>query len=506
MSMVEKTEADKGNSLVSLARSMDEWIRKAVAEGRGFHEFEPEWHEMIHRMGNLGTGLFISQQGNGDLGATVTTDDGVTLSRSTEPVKRPFQTVFGLFQIEAYVYAPGPKKKIELRPIDARMQLPAGYASYLFEEFSQCFCVEQSFDRSLDGIARVMRQTLSKETLERINQRVGWQAEDYLNELAAPPAEEEGELMVLTGDGKGVPLVKSDLARVPLFDPDERRGNRRMATLACVYSVDRYPRTSADIVAALFRDARDTTDRPPRPTPMTKQLTARFARERDLGDGPEIISGQCEAFCWAGQRLQKRLQPGQPLIVLLDGAHSQWDTIHASLDSDVSARAVEILDLLHVSQYVWRAAKVFHSRREDQEAFARERLERILSGGVKSVITGLRRMATLQKLMGQSATEIDTVCGYFTNHASRMKYDEYLKAGYPIATGVIEGACRHLVKDRMERSGMRWTIEGAQPMLHLRAVHQSSRRDDFYKVRIATELQSLYPHRSLITNYNPCTA
>ena len=109
----------------------------------------------------------------------------------------------------------------------------------------------------------------------------------------------------------------------------------------------------------------------------------------------------------------------------------------------------------------------------------------------------------MKKLKGKAATEIQTVCGDFTNNAGRMKYDEYLKAGYPIATGVIEGACRHLVKDRMERSGMRWTVAGAQPMLHIRAIHQSADRNDFYEVRIKTELQALYPHKSLIKNYNP---
>ena len=478
MSIAKKSETGKGNSctensLVDMAGKMGQWICMAAEKGLAFHEFESEWHEMIHRMANLGTGLFISQQGDGDLGETVTTDEGVTLQRSAEPVNRPFQTVFGLFQIQAYVYARGPKRKIELRPVDARMQLPPGYASYLFEEFSQCFCVEQAFDRSLDGIARVMRQTLSKETLERINQRVGWQAEHYLDELTAPPVAEEGELMILTGDGKGVPLVKPDLARVPIFDPAERRGNRRMATLACVYSVDRYVRKPADIVAALFRDAKDPTDHEPRPIPVTKQLSARFARERDLGEGPEMISGQIEAFSWASQRIRDRLQLKQPLVALMDGSPSQWDAMHASLDPDVSARVVEILDILHVSQYVWKAAKVFHSQRKQQESFA---------------------------------TEIQTVCGYFTNNAGRMKYDEYLKAGYPIATGVIEGACRHLVKDRMERSGMRWSVEGAQPMLHIRAIHQSPDRDDFYEVRIKTELQCLYPHKSLIRNYNPCPA
>ena len=205
MSIAEKSETGKvnscmANSLVDMAGKMGQWICEAAAEGRAFHEFESEWHEMIHRMANLGTGVFISLQGDGDLGETVTTDEGVTLQRSAEPVNRPLQTVFGLFQIQAYVYARGPKRKIELRPVDARMQLPPGYASYLFEEFSQCFCVEQALDHSVDAIARVMRQTLSKETLERINQRVGWQAEHYLDELTAPPVEEEGELMILTGD------------------------------------------------------------------------------------------------------------------------------------------------------------------------------------------------------------------------------------------------------------------------------------------------------------------
>ena len=151
MSIAKKSETGKDNSyaadsLLDMAGKMGQWICEAAAEGRAFHEFESEWHEMIHRMANLGTGVFISLQGDGDLGETVTTDEGVKLQRSAEPVNRPLQTVFGLFQIQAYVYARGPKRKIELRPVDARMQLPPGYASYLFEEFSQCFCVEQRAD------------------------------------------------------------------------------------------------------------------------------------------------------------------------------------------------------------------------------------------------------------------------------------------------------------------------------------------------------------------------
>ena len=85
-----------------------------------------------------------------------------------------------------------------------------------------------------------------------------------------------------------------------------------------------------------------------------------------------------------------------------------------------------------------------------------------------------------------------------------MRYHEYLSQGYPIATGVIEGACRYLVKDRMERSGMRWSLAGAQPMLHVRAIHQSPNRADFHEVRILNEQTHLYPHKSLVSNYQPC--
>ena len=190
-------------------------------------------------------------------------------------------------------------------------------------------------------------------------------------------------------------------------------------------------------------------------------------------DETEPISGSLLALSWASREVEQRRRQDQVLIRLMDGQHSLWDTAEAC--GEVPAEyVVDILDVVHVSSYVWRAAKAFHSHREHQEAFARERLLRILQGDVKGVVAGLRRMATVRNLRGSPRKEIDTVCGYFEAHQDRMRYDEYLAAGYPIATGVIEGACRHLVKDRMERSGMRWTLEGAQAMLNLRALRQSS--------------------------------
>jgi len=163
---------------------------------------------------------------------------------------------------------------------------------------------------------------------------------------------------------------------------------------------------------------------------------------------------------------------------------------------------VDILDIIHVSGYVWKVAKAFHSHREQQEAFAQERLLRILRGEVSAVITGMRRMASQRELKGAELKAVTTACNYFQNNAQRMRYDEYLRAGYPIASGVIEGACRHIIKDRMEQGGMRWTLEGAQAMLNVRSVLASNESDDFNQWRPAEEAKRVHPHRGLVANPN----
>lgn len=148
------------------------------------------------------------------------------------------RTIFGEHSFRAYVYSPGSKRKIELRPIDARLNLPEGKASYLLREFRQLFCVEKAFAVGARQFQAIFRQQLSVDVLEEINRAMGEQAAGFLDRLPTPPAREEGALLVVTADGKGVPLVQADAQQVPAFDKKERPGNRRMATLGCVYSVE----------------------------------------------------------------------------------------------------------------------------------------------------------------------------------------------------------------------------------------------------------------------------
>jgi hypothetical protein len=140
------------------------------------------------------------------------------------------------------------------------------------------------------------------------------------------------------------------------------------------------------------------------------------------------------------------------------------------------------------------------------ETFARVRILRVLRGEVTGVVQGLRRMGTQRDLKGSKKKTLAQVCAYLEKNRERMRYDAYLAQGYPIASGVIEGACRHLVKDRMERAGMHWTPAGAQAMLDVRRTYVNGDWEAYQSYRMQRETQRLYPHRHLVEGPQFCMA
>ena len=308
---------------------------------------------------------------------------------------------------------------------------------------------------------------------------------------------------VASADCKGVPLVKQDAAKAAAFETAKKRpGNRRMATVTSVYSVDRYMRTADSIVAALFREEPDlVTPTAKRPRPQNKNTTAHLPTIEIDGDVAVRISGIHEGTAWLAGQVESRIGDDQTLVVVMDGQEALWDAAENHLGFD--ERRVSILDFLHAAVYVWEAAALFHHDRAGREAFTRKRLLSLLRGEVNGVIRGLRRMGSIQNLCGEPLKDLTRIAGYLEKHRTRMKYDEYLREGYPIASGVIEGACRHLVKDRMERSGMRWTLEGARSMLNVRAVFQSEHWETFQTKRVTKLSEAAHPLRNLVNDYQP---
>ena len=506
MMVASSLDLGKSDSLVQLAEDLAGFVRQAVQKGASLDDLERGAFQRVLHIGLAAVELFLEAQGDGDLGDSVTTSEGTVLYRSEHRKTRPLRTIFGEHSFKAYVYAQGSKQKIELRPIDARLNLPEGKASYLLQEFSQLFCVEKAFGVGARQFETVFGQRLSVDVLEDINRAMGEQADRFLDDLPAPAAGQEGAILVATADGKGVPLVKDDARQLPVFEEKERPGNRRMATLGCAYTVARHVRTPEQIVAALFRDT--SVEQPDsRPEPQAKHYRGFFAEPAQHGN--QALPSAYRTWCWLSEEVRARRQCGQPVVRLMDAQPSLWEASDACLEEVVedwrengeSKVLVDILDILHVSGYVWKAAKAFHTHKEYQEAFAQGRLLRILRGEVSGVIMGLRRMASQHHLKGQALKAVTQVCNYFENNAHRMRYDEYLRQGYPIASGVIEGACRHVIKDRMEQGGMRWTLTGAEAMLNVRSVCASSAWDDFNAWRQAEQGKRVHPHKAMMRNY-----
>ena len=474
-------------------------VKEAASRERPLHELERDLFDRLLKMGWQLIEMFISLQGDGDLGESIQTPDERTLHRSEQTKTRRLRTLFGEHRFQQYAYSAGKGKAIELRPTDARMQLPVGVCSYMLEEFSQLFCVEQAFDLARGNIKTVFGQSVPVDTLENVNRRMAEATEEFFESRPVPAAADEGELTVITADGKGVPMVVEQTRNLlPFDDPLERPGNRKMATLGAVYTVDAYVRTPEQILAALFREESD--DPPgPRPVPCGKQVRAEFTTFDPQAE--MVIPGPFPIMNWLCEQARQRDPDGtRPLIRLLDGQQSLRETGDVFLDASQSQRLVDILDILHVAGYVWKAAHLFHaSGSAAAEAFVRHRLLRILRGEAASVIRGLRRMATDRGLAGDKKKTLTRVCGYLQKNRERMRYGEYLAAGYPIATGVIEGACRHLVKDRMERSGMRWTLPGARAMLQVRSIFVNGDWNSYQTFRIAAEQKKLHPLRSLVS-------
>jgi hypothetical protein len=495
MTVVDSIELGNPNFLVPQLDQLQRLVADSARTGRPILAFETQLLATLVSIGHDCVTAYLKLQGDGDLGPSVDTPRG-PMTRSDEARPRELRTLFGEHVYHAFVYGRNLDRRIDFRPVDARMELDESKYSPRFQQITQLLCVEQSFAQSSRSFEAIFGERISVNSLERINRRLSEPAESFLFQTPIPAAKDEGEILVVSGDGKGVPMVRERVETVPAFETREHPGNRRMATLATVYSVDRWVRTPEQIVDALFRENPGEAS-PKRPEPVGKVVVGCLTR---VEPNEEPMPGDIRAFSWAAEQVERRHQAGQPLVRLMDGQVSLWNTANGCLGE---RSTVDILDVIHVSSYVWKAAKILQSHREHQEASTRDWLLRILQGKVGGVIASLRQQATKRKWSKQDRRAIERICGYFAKNRHRMRYREYLERGYPIATGVIEGACRHLVMDRLGRTGMRWTVPGSQAMLNLRAIHQADRGREFHDFLAHANRQKTRDLRPLLKDYIP---
>ena len=433
---------------------------------------------------------YVDAQGTGDLGPTLE-HEGQPLNRLDGLFDRRYVSIFGELRICRTVYGTRLTQKFEAIPLDVRLGLPESDFSYVLQGWDQAFCVQNSFDASRNNIQRILGLGQTLGSLEQMNRSMAEDVEGFYAVQPAPPPEQEASILVLTADGKGVPMRRDPQQDGPApagrLKKGQKAGKKREACVGGVYTVEPFVRTAEEVVDEVLRNKKKTK----RPVPQNKQLRAALTQEVD---GKEV-KGKERIFSWFSEQVETRNQDGtKPVVCVMDGSRSLWKMLARFV-----VEVICILDIYHALEYLWDAAYCFFPEGSDEaKAFVTERLERILEGKVGYVIGGLKQMGTKGNLSKSKREQLSKVIVYLQNNRQFMKYDEYLAKGYPIGSGVVEGACRHLVKDRMEGTGMRWRVAGAQSMLNLRAVLLNDDWDCFQQYRIELNCQKLYPYQKKV--------
>jgi hypothetical protein len=319
--------------------------------------------------------------------------------------------------------------------------------------------------------------------LEEILQDAALDFDAFYRERAPEPA--SGSILVAAVDGKGIPMVKPGGAQPAVRLTKGQKANRkRMATVAAVFTRAPWVRTPEQVVESLFRIQHQTPiDGQTPPRPENKRVWA------------SLLKGKTAVIEEVAQEMQRRDPEGiKTRVALTDGERALQILVEGTLSVTL------ILDLLHVLEKLWKAAYVFHAEGSlEAELWVLDRTLRILSGEVGQVVKGIRQSVTKRGLFGTKRKTLRGVADYLYRNRARMRYDEYLAKGWPIASGPVEGACKNLIKDRMERSGMRWTEEMAEAIVKLRAIYLSGDFDRYWFFHIAREQQRLHPrHWSVV--------
>lgn len=461
-----------------------DFVARASAEQQRVDQTERGLLSGLLELGGSLLTAFIAAAGDGDRGETTTAPDGSLQRRLAEQHSRPYRSIFGTLSITRYVYGTREGQRIACVPLDAHLGLPEGEFSYVLEDWLQRFAVKESFAEAAQSLEELLGVKPSVRSIEDMNRTMADVAANFSDQRPTPPATEEGELVVLTADGKGVVMRRPAVAaprQAPKADAKAKTGKKQMACVGAFYTIDRFVRTADQVIDELQRKLRAKD----RPRPCHKHV---WAEMTCVVEG-ETYNGRVTLFDHLVQEWARR-DPGQrkTAICLFDGERALWDAWDLFFEHTIG-----ILDIFHVLEYLWDAAHCFHPENSRAAAdFATDRLRMMLEGKVGYVIGGLRQMQTKHGLPAAKRKKLATVIGYFENNRTHMRYDEYLAAGYPIGSGVAEGACRHLVKDRLEQTGMRWVRDGAQAMLYLRATYLNGDWEEFITYRIRTEQRRLY--------------
>jgi hypothetical protein len=462
-----------------LFSSLETWLSSTPTLALPLHLIEQQQECKGRELQRMLLQAHVQHRGVGDAGPALRVIQGISSCLYTHRrlQRRTLKTIFGHIDIDRMAYSHAGATSIH--PLDEAMQLPARSFSYELQKRLVKAAVQGPFRESTERTHEISGLTVPKRSLEQILHEAAQDFDAFYAQRPPEPSQVAASILVVAVDCKGIPMVQpEDIKRPAGLPKGPKTDRKKMATVAAVFTREPWIRTPEQVVASLFRtDAKTGADPSPPPRPEHKRVWA------------SLLKGKEAVIDEVVQEVQRRDPDARKTwVALTDGERALQILVSKKL------KVTLILDLLHVLEKVWKAAHVFHSEGSPEaELYARLMCQRILEGNVGQVIKGLRQTVTKRKLFGAKRKILLQVAGYFQHNADRMRYDEYLAQGLPIASGSVEGACKNLIKDRMERSGMRWTRSMAEAIVKLRALYLSRDFDAYWNFHVTQDQQRLYP-------------
>ncbi len=377
-------------------------------------------------------------------------------------------------------------------PADAALSLPAGRHSHSLAKLAAIEAARGSFGAAHDAVTRRCGPVIGKRQLE---ESVVHAADDIPGIYAArnPLPCTAGTLLILTADSKGIVMrpgaLRAATAKAAArlgkmrtrLASGEKPNRKRMATLVTVYDAGPAKRRPHDVIAP--PGGRHGT-RPLRPGPKARGKWLAGSVRQDPAEVVAAMFGEAEARDPAHLRTW---------VILVDGAEHQLDLIRAGA-ARRGATIHLVIDLIHVLEYLWGAAWSLHAAGDPAaEDWVAARALAVLAGDSARAAADITAEADAAGLDGSQRNGADACVRYLDGKQEFLRYDQALEAGWPIATGVIEGACRHIIGDRLSIGGARWGLDGAEAVLTLRAVISNGDFEEYWRFHLAREHQRLYP-------------
>ncbi|MBD3251720.1 ISKra4 family transposase [Candidatus Uhrbacteria bacterium] len=449
-----------------------DYVTNDAAHQATAYEIERGLFFWLLRLGAKLLSLFFVSRAENLSRAPLTLEDDTMLPYHSEK-KRNYKSVFGRMPIWGpYFYKQGLTSRW---PLAAELSLAEDCYSDFLRELSEFVGVQLPYNVTCDLEARFLNVALSTRPLQAMIATDSAAVEAYYAQKPPPLVATEAEILVVQADGKGVPIIRATPAETKVrLKKGQKRGRKKEAVVTTVYTIAEASRTPEMVIQSLFDQETPQLDPPPKP--QHKQLwatledkdtaLARLAHQVEAREGPHIQHRV--ALCDGCVALQKRIEKHFPEFELL-------------------------LDFIHPHEYLWDTANALWGEdHPDRTAWVREKTCQMLHSQTAELIEEFRQLAEQDSGTERQRKQLLKTAGYFERNLPYMDYATYLARGWPIASGVIEGACRHFVKDRLELSGMRWTLEGAENLLRLRAVAENGDWDAYHDFRRRQRHTRLY--------------